>query len=226
MQPGTNPGPGNVPGEHPAATLPANSGGPAQNPNAGAGAEPATIATPKIGPAFPVVMAPPGSVVASTSEAEVGQPADPSQRQAAPHTPGTPGRSEPPGEVDPLARLAVPALAAADRAAARKPVPMGRIIGNRDFVIQVDCYNDHATITPGGAEFRWPSAAASGTDQILADHVQQLILRRQASVRPGEPPYRPVIRFHVAPDGLRTYYRAYPPLEGLRVPMTRENREE
>ena len=50
-----------------------------------------------------------------------------------------------------------------------------------------------------------------------------MIARRQATVRPGEPPYRPMIRFRVLPDGLRTYHLAYPALEALHVPMTREN---
>jgi hypothetical protein len=60
----------------------------------------------------------------------------------------------------------------------------------------------------------------------LAKAVQQLIDRRQATVRPGDPPYRPMIRFRVRPDGLRAYYMAYPALEGLHVPMTRENLED
>ena len=32
-----------------------------------------------------------------------------------------------------------------------------------------------------------------------------------------------MIRFRVWPDGLRSYYLAYPALEALQVPMTREN---
>jgi hypothetical protein len=108
----------------------------------------------------------------------------------------------------------------------RKPAPLGRIIGNRDFVIVITCTKDRAVIYPGGAEFRWPAQGSTATDQDLQRYVQQLIERRQASVRPGEPPYRPLVRFQVAPDGLRTYYSAYPPLEPLHVPMTRENRVE
>ena len=34
-----------------------------------------------------------------------------------------------------------------------------------------------------------------------------------------------MLRFQVYPGGLRTYYRVYPLLESLRVPMTRENIE-
>ena len=32
-------------------------------------------------------------------------------------------------------------------------------------------------------------------------------------VRPGEPPYRPLIRLIVRPDGLRSYYLAFPALD-------------
>ena len=39
----------------------------------------------------------------------------------------------------------------------------------------------------------------------------------------GELPYQPRIRFLVRPEGLRSYYLAYPALESLRVPMAREN---
>ena len=45
------------------------------------------------------------------------------------------------------------------------------------------------------------------------------------AVRPGEAPYHPMIRFQIRPDGLRSYYVVYPLLEGLGVPMTRENLE-
>jgi hypothetical protein len=53
--------------------------------------------------------------------------------------------------------------------------------------------------------------------------VQDLIERRQATVPEGQAPYRVQIRFLVRPDGLRSYYQAYPALEALHVHMTREN---
>jgi hypothetical protein len=79
-------------------------------------------------------------------------------------------------------------------------------------------------IYPGGR--RIAASDLNGTAQAnnsLLQAVQSLIVRRQAMVRPGEPPYRPVIRFLVHPDGLRTYYLAYPALESLQVSMIREN---
>ena len=71
--------------------------------------------------------------------------------------------------------------------------------------------------------YRWTTPNLQATDQALAQAVGNLIARRQASVRPGEPPYRPLVRFQVSNEGLRTYYHVYPLLEQLRVPMTREN---
>ena len=60
-------------------------------------------------------------------------------------------------------------------------------------------------------------------DQALVQSVSNAIARRQATVRQGETPYRPILRFQVHPDALRTYYHVYPLFENLRLPMTREN---
>jgi hypothetical protein len=189
--------------------------------------------------AVPVQAGAPGSVIASTTEpppegqAPRSKATPPNwEASSAPAASGVSARpwfgpaGQGGGEANPLARLAAPQLIATDKPTPRKAAPLSRLTGNRDFVIRVDCDSAQATVSPGGAQFRWPAGASKDADQRLARYVQQLIERRQASVRPGEPPYRPVIRFHVAPDGLRTYFRAYPPLEPLRVPMSRENLEE
>jgi hypothetical protein len=108
----------------------------------------------------------------------------------------------------------------------KKPLPappLSKLLGNKDFVIIIDCRGDYVTITPGSKTYRWTTSNLQTTDQALAQTVANLIARRQASVRPGEPPYRPLIRFQVSNEGLRTYYHVYPLLEQLRVPMTREN---
>jgi hypothetical protein len=55
--------------------------------------------------------------------------------------------------------------------------------------------------------------------------VRQIIARRQATVKAGEAPYRPKIRFRVHPDGQRSYYCAYPLFEGLGIPMARQDLE-
>jgi hypothetical protein len=131
------------------------------------------------------------------------------------------------GEPDGLSHLAIPPPVPDMQAPPKKrAAPPLRLGGNRDFIVVVECSAGGAMVSPGGAVFRWPEQGPSASDQALARYVQQLIQNRQRTVRPGEPPYRPLIRFQVAPDGLRTYYRAYPPLEPLGVSMTRENLEE
>jgi hypothetical protein len=103
------------------------------------------------------------------------------------------------------------------------PPPIGRVLGNKDFVITIDCYREHVSVFPGGMTFRWTAVNMKTTDQALVQAIKNLIAKRQASVRPGEPPYRPIIRFQVSTEGLRTYYQAYPLLEPLGVAMRREN---
>ena len=103
------------------------------------------------------------------------------------------------------------------------PPPLSRVLGNKDFVIFVDCYDDHVNIFPGGMSFRWNTTNMKTTDSAFSQAVANLIERRQASVRKGEPPYRPVICFRVGPDGRHSYLHVYPLLESLNVPMTREN---
>ena len=66
-------------------------------------------------------------------------------------------------------------------------------------------------------------AKTDSSNNPLLETLQRMIARRQATVRPGDPPYRPILRFRVRPDGLRCYYLAYPALEALHLPMTREN---
>ncbi len=131
-----------------------------------------------------------------------------------PENKGTPVDRPPPVFAEPGAKPKPPAPL---------PSPLGRILGNKDFVLTLDCYADHITVFPGGTQFRWKNAQDGATDQALVKHIANLIARRQASVRSDEPPYRPVIRFQVSTEGVQTFLRAYPILEPLRVEMTREN---
>jgi hypothetical protein len=108
-----------------------------------------------------------------------------------------------------------------------RPLPFtGLLSANRDWIIPIECKSDAAVVLPHGR--RIPSAeldSSPGRESALRREVEQMIARRQASVRPGEMPYRPMIRFRVWPDGARTYYQAFPILEGLGLPMSRENIE-
>jgi hypothetical protein len=104
----------------------------------------------------------------------------------------------------------------------RQPQPV-RISAHRDWIIPVECTAKGARLITAGQSFtlsELQSAAADGNPLLLA--LRSMINRRQATVRDGETPYRPQIRFLVYPDGLRTYYLAYPALEPLGVPMMHE----
>jgi hypothetical protein len=104
--------------------------------------------------------------------------------------------------------------------------PVLHLIGNRDWVIPIECTNDGVVLKPAGQKFPLTSLTTTNDgDSPLLLAVQRLIARRQASVRAGDPPYRPQIRFLVRSDGLRTYHLAYPTLEPLQIPLTRQNIE-
>jgi hypothetical protein len=100
-----------------------------------------------------------------------------------------------------------------------------RLIGNRDWVIAIDCRADGAVLRGSGVKFAPASPSARAGDSALLQTLKQMIDRRQASVRPGEPPYRPQVRFFVHPDGLRTYDLTFPLLKPLGITMTRQNVE-
>jgi hypothetical protein len=106
------------------------------------------------------------------------------------------------------------------------PPPLGRLLGNRDWIIFVDCSRSAVVVKQGNQKFTVETleAAPQGAHP-LTEAVRQMIARRQATVREGEPPYRPLLRFQVQPEGLRSYYLAYPLLAPLGVPMARENVE-
>src|SRR5262249_19657972 len=105
---------------------------------------------------------------------------------------------------------------------ARPPRPV-RLIGNRDWVIAVECRPDGVVLRSTGQKFALAALGGQAADNPLRQALQQQITRRQATVRPGEPPYRPQARLLVYPDGLRTYYLACSLLEQLGIPLTRQN---
>jgi hypothetical protein len=96
--------------------------------------------------------------------------------------------------------------------------------GNRDLVITVECRADDVVMTANNRRWQVADLERDSAARIaFALAVQDWIARRQASVREGQTPYRPQIRFRVNPDGLRTYYAAYPALEKLGFPMKRDD---
>jgi len=98
--------------------------------------------------------------------------------------------------------------------------------GNRDWIIPIECSATTLLILTTRQQITLATLSQQDVrDNALLEAVRQIIARRQATVRPCETPYRPMIRFRVRSDGLQTYYLAYPALEALAVPMTREDLE-
>jgi hypothetical protein len=115
-----------------------------------------------------------------------------------------------------------PALAPQTGEKRRPTTP--RLVGNRDWVISAECKADAVVLYPGSVRVSLASLASGQEGGArLVQAVQQMIARKQATVRQGEPPYRPQVRFLVRPDGLRSFYAGYPWLEGQQIPMSRQN---
>jgi hypothetical protein len=121
-----------------------------------------------------------------------------------------------------MAPTAVDALLPAPRRKGVRAMPLqaAQWSNNRDWHIAIDCTARALVITATGQRFA--VAEVQADNRAFLSALQQMIERRQSTVAPGDVPYRPMIRFRVWPDGLRAYYVAYPALELLRVPMTRE----
>jgi hypothetical protein len=155
---------------------------------------------------------------------------------ATPGTPAAPGAgsdSPTPGRPDAAGPLRGPPASPLEQLTAQSgqrnpnrnlPPRPGPLVGNRDWIILIECTAETVVLSSSGQRIAVTELFRGATGKnALLEIVQRMIARRQATVRPGEPPYRPMIRFRVRPDGLRSYYLAYPALESLQLPMTREN---
>ena len=136
----------------------------------------------------------------------------------------SPGQGEPGGEPGAPVSPYLSGYTPAGKVNRPPPLPLSRLLGNRDWPILVECQADMVVVR--ALALRVPVASLENADAEsarLVQAVQKMIADRQATVRPGEPPYRPLIRFLVHPEGLRTYYLIYPRFESLGLPLTREN---
>ncbi|MBL8794082.1 MAG: hypothetical protein JNM56_09255 [Planctomycetia bacterium] len=106
-----------------------------------------------------------------------------------------------------------------------KPARPLRVASNRDWVIVVECTADAVKLPGAGQRFALADLQRAGSNNPLLQAVRATIARRQATVRPTEPEWKPQLRFLVHADGLRSYYVAFPALEPLGLPMTKQNRE-
>jgi hypothetical protein len=99
-----------------------------------------------------------------------------------------------------------------------------RFLGNRDWVIPIECRSDGVVLRSAGQKFSLAALSGNGTSENpLFQALKQMIARRQTGVPAGEAPYRPQVRFYIYPDGLRSYYLAFPALQPLGIPLTRQN---
>jgi hypothetical protein len=153
---------------------------------------------------------------AQIAAATAGQVADPAHMVAN----GTPGRGGNEA-VDPLPNLLPPPADRGPRTTPRPP-SVGRLLGNRDFILTIDVVERGAILTPPGRAFDFSDPGAVGQ---LVTALRKIAEARQATVRPGETPYRVLVRFRVAGDGRRNYYALYPAVQELGFPMSRESLE-
>lgn len=215
---GGNPGSNGVPGS------PGTSAGPGDSTGGTAGAArsgpPATAAIPgnEGGPPNR------GNTPTSPENATQARQASTGSRFPVPPMPGEAGGGEPgDGSGSTLNQLAPADL---KKRAPRPPsVRPSWVYSNRDWVIPIECTAE-ALVLPNRQQIEVASLPrGAGAGNPLLEAVSQMIARRQATVPTGELPYQPRIRFLVRPEGLRSFYLAYPALESLRVPMARENVE-
>lgn len=153
----------------------------------------------------------PGSAAGGSGDSRIGESGPPVEGGEEDHVPS-----------NPLGRM--PSALKNSKARPNVPPPQ-RLVGNRDWLIAIECTAEGTVLYPSGQRVGAADLVPGKSTDKLAEMVEQLIARRQASVRPGDLPYRPLIRFLVRPDGLETYYRAYPLLARLGVPMSRQSLE-
>jgi hypothetical protein len=105
------------------------------------------------------------------------------------------------------------------------PAPVVRRYVRPEWNIFIECTADHVIVYPGGLQIPVNALGGHGNgSQSLPEAIQQMIARRQAVIASSEAVTQaPQIRFLLRPDGLRTYFLAYPELGPLHLPMTREN---
>ena len=103
------------------------------------------------------------------------------------------------------------------------PLRPARLSGDRDWIIYVECKPEGVVVYPTRTLVPLSALNRPAGSNPLPQTIQQLIDRKQATVRRGEMPYRPEVRFLVRPEAERTYHLAYPTLDGLAAPKTSQN---
>jgi len=178
------------------------------NPNSPA--QPTATQAPSVPSLIPNVGATPPESSSRAGQKQGTPGNEPDSEEREPQLPGSSGLSQ---------------LGSSQEKKPRPAPPVHRFV-KRDWNIFVECSADQVVIYPGESKIPTSSlGGAKGTLPLLRA-IEQMIARRQAMMASADAPKDSgslQIRFLVRPDGLRTYFLAYPELVSLHVPMTREN---
>ncbi|MSR30710.1 MAG: hypothetical protein EXR99_04315 [Gemmataceae bacterium] len=123
-----------------------------------------------------------------------------------------------------LSKVAVPLPELGPRKS-QTPAPLrpARIFADRDWPIFLECKFDELVLHPNQVRIPTTELGQGAGLLTLNEEIKRMIRKKQETLRPGEAPYRAQIRFLVWPDGLRSYHLAYPVLEWMKLPQTRQN---
>jgi hypothetical protein len=98
------------------------------------------------------------------------------------------------------------------------------LLGSRDWNITFTCSAQGVTLLLSGQPYSIAQLEANHPgEHPLRQAVRELIAKKQGTVRAGQAPFRPILRFEVPPDGQRAYLLAYAVLDSLHLPVVRHN---
>lgn len=127
---------------------------------------------------------------------------------------------------DPTARIAAPLPELGPRKSSTPtPLRAARLFADRDWVIYVECKFEEILVHPNRLIIPTSLLASEEGVKRFVQEIEKIIQRKQSTVRSGEPPYRPEVRFLVWPDGLKPYHLSYPALQLAGIKQKRQNLE-
>ena len=127
---------------------------------------------------------------------------------------------------DPTASIAAPLPELGPRKSSTPaPLRAARLFADRDWVIYVECKFEEILVHPNRLVIPTSLLASEEGVKRFVPEIEKMITRKQSTVRAGEPPYRPEVRFLVWPDGLKPYHLSYPALQLAGIKQKRQNLE-
>ena len=127
---------------------------------------------------------------------------------------------------DPTARIAAPLPELGPRKSSTPaPLRAARLFADRDWIIYVECKFEEILVHPNRLVIPTSLLASEEGVKRFVQEIEKMITRKQSTVRAGEPPYRPEVRFLVWPDGLKPYHLSYPALQSAGIKQKRQNLE-